>query len=346
MQFSKLGDTGIEVSRLCLGSMTWGEQNTEQEAHQQLDCAVEHGINFIDTAEIYPVPPRAETQGLTESYIGSWLDKRPNRDKLIVASKFCAAADWMPYIREGKNCADEKNINQALEASLQRLKTDYIDLYQIHWPERDTNFFGKLGYQHAPEQDGVAIEETLAALSKLVDAGKIRYVGISNESAWGIAEYLRLAREKSLPRIVSIQNPYNFLNRTFEIGMAEFAHREKVGLLAYSPLGFGVLSGKYLNDRLPENSRLSLFKQFSRYTNPEAVCATGDYVRLAEKHGLDPAQMALAYVTSRSFLCSNIIGATNMDQLESNIASIDIELDREVLKEIEAIHLRQPNPGP
>jgi len=346
MEFGKLGNTDIEVSRLCLGTMTWGEQNTEQQAHQQLDYAMEQGINFIDTAELYPVPPRAETQGLTETHIGNWLEKQPNREKVIIASKFCAAANWLPYLREGKNRADQKNINRALEESLKRLKTDYIDLYQIHWPERDTNFFGKLGYYHAPDNDGVAIEETLAALSELVDAGKIRYIGISNETAWGVAEYLRVACENHHPRIVSIQNPYNLLNRTFEIGIAEFAHREKVGLLAYSPLGFGVLSGKYLNNQKPANARLSLFTQFARYASPDAVRMTEAYVRLAEKHGLDPAQMALAYVNSRPFLTSNIIGATNMAQLETDIASIDITLDGDVLKEIEAIHISQPNPCP
>jgi len=346
MKYSKLGWTDIEVSRICLGTMTWGEQNSEQEAHEQLDYALDQGINFIDTAELYPVAPKAETQGRTETYLGNWLARQADREKLIIASKFCAAADWLPYLRGGQNRADQKNITQALDDSLRRLKTDYIDLYQVHWPERDTNYFGKLGYYHAPEKDGVPIEETLETLVKLVKAGKIRYLGISNETAWGIAEYLRIARANGYPRIVSIQNPYNLLNRSFEIGMAEFAHREQVGLLAYSPLGFGVLSGKYLNDQKPEKSRLMLFDRFTRYTNEEGIRATEAYVQLAGKYGLDPAQMALAFVNSRPFVTSTIIGATQMQQLEANIASIDLELDKEILRAIETIHVTQPNPCP
>lgn len=346
MNYTKLGNTEIEVSRICLGTMTWGEQNTEAEAHEQLDYAVAAGINFIDTAELYPVAPKAETQALTEQYIGNWLAKRNDRDKLIIASKVCARADWLPYLRDGKAQLDKKNITAALDASLKRLQTDYIDLYQVHWPERDTNFFGKLGYYHAPEKDGVTIEETLTVLDELVQAGKIRTIGISNETAWGCAEYLRVAREHNRPRIVSIQNPYNLLNRSFEVGLAEFAHREAVGLLAYSPLGFGVLSGKYLHDAKPAGTRLVIFDRFTRYTNPQAIAATEAYVKLAQDHGLDPAQMALAYVNSRPFLTSNIIGATSMEQLRSNIDSSNIRLDKDVLREIEAIHAKFPNPAP
>lgn len=346
MNYTKLGNTEIEVSRICLGTMTWGEQNTEAEAHEQLDYAVAAGINFIDTAELYPVAPKAETQGLTEQYIGNWLAKRNDRDKLIIASKVCARADWLPYLRDGKAQLDKKHITAALDASLKRLQTDYIDLYQVHWPERDTNFFGKLGYYHAPEKDGVTIEETLTVLDELVQAGKIRTIGISNETAWGCAEYLRVAREHNRPRIVSIQNPYNLLNRSFEVGLAEFAHREAVGLLAYSPLGFGVLSGKYLHDAKPAGTRLVIFDRFTRYTNPQAIAATEAYVKLAQDHGLDPAQMALAYVNSRPFLTSNIIGATSMEQLRSNIDSSNIRLDKDVLREIEAIHAKFPNPAP
>ncbi|MEQ8427652.1 MAG: NADP(H)-dependent aldo-keto reductase [Gammaproteobacteria bacterium] len=346
MNYTKLGNTEIEVSRICLGTMTWGEQNTEAEAHEQLDYAVAAGINFIDTAELYPVAPKAETQGLTEQYIGNWLAKRNDRDKLIIASKVCARADWLPYLRDGKAQLDKKNITAALDASLKRLQTDYVDLYQVHWPERDTNFFGKLGYYHAPEKDGVTIEETLTVLDELVQEGKIRTIGISNETAWGCAEYLRVAREHNRPRIVSIQNPYNLLNRSFEVGLAEFAHREAVGLLAYSPLGFGVLSGKYLHDAKPAGTRLVIFDRFTRYTNPQAIAATEAYVKLAQDHGLDPAQMALAYVNSRPFLTSNIIGATSMEQLRSNIDSSNIRLDKDVLREIEAIHAKFPNPAP
>ena len=258
MEYNNLGQTDIKVSQICLGTMTWGEQNTEEEAHQQLNYAIESGINFIDVAEMYPVPPREETYGLTESYIGNWLSKRKDRDKIILASKVAAKAEWLPYIRGGQIKLDKKNIVQALEDSLRRLKTDYIDLYQMHWPDRDTNFFGKLAYYHAPEKDGIPIAETLAVLDELFKQGKIRAIGISNETPWGCAEYLRISREKELPRIVSIQNPYNLLNRTFEIGISEFSHREQVGLLAYSPLAFGALSGKYLNNQKPEGARLTL----------------------------------------------------------------------------------------
>ena len=346
MQYRQLGRTNIQVSQLCLGTMTWGEQNTESEAHEQLDYAIDAGINFIDTAELYPVPPKAETQGRTEEYLGTWLAKRHDRDKLIIASKVCAAADWIPYLRNGNVSLTKKNIKTALDDSLKRLQTDYIDLYQLHWPERDTNYFGKLGYYHASEKDGVTIEETLIALGELVKSGKIRHIGISNETAWGIAEYLRVAKQKKLPRIVSIQNPYNLLNRTFEIGAAEFAHREDVGLLAYSPLGFGVLSGKYLNNKKPAGARLTLFERFSRYTNDEGIKSTEAYIKLARNQGLDPIQMALAFVSSRPFLTSYIIGATSMDQLKTNIASIDIKLSKDLLRAIEDIHTGQPNPCP
>ena len=346
MEYNKLGQTDIEVSRICLGTMPWGEQNTEKEAHEQLDYAIESGINFIDVAEMYPVPPREETYGLTESYIGNWLSKRKDRDKIILASKVAAKAEWLPYIRGGQIKLDKKNIVQALEDSLRRLKTDYIDLYQMHWPDRDTNFFGKLAYYHAPEKDGIPIAETLAVLDELVKQGKIRAIGISNETPWGCAEYLRISREKELPRIVSIQNPYNLLNRTFEIGISEFSHREQVGLLAYSPLAFGALSGKYLNNQKPEGARLTLFERFNRYLNPQATNATEAYVNLAKKNDLDPSQMALSYVSSRPFLTSNIIGATSMEQLKMDIESINIELSDDVIKDIESIHEKIPNPAP
>ena len=346
MEYTKLGKTDIEVSRICLGTMTWGEQNTEAEAHEQLDYAVDAGINFIDTAEMYPVAPKEETQGLTETYIGTWLAKRQDRDKLIIASKVCAQQDWLPYLRNGEARLDKKNIHAALDASLKRLQTDYVDLYQMHWPERDTNFFGKLGYYHAPEKDGVPIAETLAVLDDLVKEGKIRTIGISNETAWGCSEYLRASNEQNSARIVSIQNPYNLLNRTFEIGLAEFAHREDVGLLAYSPLAFGVLSGKYLNDAKPEGTRLVLFDRFTRYTNPQANAATEAYIALANENDIDPSQMALAYVNSRPFLTSNIIGATTMEQLKADIDSIDVKLPKDLIRAIEEIHEKFPNPSP
>ena len=346
MKYAQLGHTDINVSRVCLGSMTWGKQNTEAEGHEQLDFAVTQGINFIDTAEMYPVPPDAESYGHTETIIGNWLGKRPDRDQLIIASKVCAWSERAAHIRDGDIRLDRKNISAAVDASLQRLQTDYIDLYQTHWPDRDTNCFGKLNYYHVPEKDRASIEETLEALESIVQAGKVRYIGISNETPWGMAEYLRLAREKSLSRIVSIQNPYNLLNRTFEIGLSEFAQRERISLLAYSPGAMGTLSGKYLNNQQPKGSRLTLFPDYQRYKNAQASAAIEQYVALAREVGLDPAQMALAYVNSKPFLTSYIIGATTMDQLKSNIASVDVELPKQVIKGIEKIHTRYPNPCP
>ena len=346
MLYRPLGRTDIKVSQLCLGTMTWGEQNSEAEGHAQLDYAVAAGINFIDTAELYPVPPRAETQGRTEAILGAWLKKRRDRERLIIATKICAAADWIPYIRNGSARLDRRNIESALNDSLRRLQTDYIDLYQIHWPERDTNFFGKLGYYHAPEKDGVPIEETLGVLGDMVQAGKVRHIGICNETPWGLAEYLRVSAQMGLPRIVSIQNPYSLLNRIFEIGAAEFAHRENVGLLAYSPLGFGVLTGKYLNRAHPDKARLTLFNRFQRYINDPGIRCTERYVALARNYGLEPATMALAFVHSRPFLTSTIIGATSMEQLQTNIASASITLSKDLLRAIEDIHTAQPNPCP
>ncbi|WP_346796535.1 NADP(H)-dependent aldo-keto reductase [Halomonas sp. Bachu 37] len=343
MQTRPLGKTGLEVSRLCLGTMTFGEQNSETDAHEQLDRAVAFGINFIDTAEMYPVPPKAETQGRTERYIGSWLKSRGSRDDVIIASK--VSGPGMAYLRGGSRLTRQQ-ILQAADDNLKRLQTDYIDLYQLHWPDRNTNFFGKLNYRHTEEEDSTALEESLGALKELVDAGKVRAIGLSNETPWGVMRCLHLADTMGLPRVASIQNPYNLLNRSFEIGLAEIAHREDVGLLAYSPLGFGVLSGKYLDGARPENARLTLFERFQRYNSPQAETATRAYVELARQHGLDPAQMALAFVNSRSFLTSNIIGATTMEQLENNLESEALKLDDDVLDAIEAIHTQMPNPCP
>lgn len=346
MKYHKLGQTGIDVSAICLGTMTWGKQNTEEEAHNQLEAAVAYGVNFIDTAELYPVPPEKETYTLTELYLGNWLKKSGKRDELIIATKIAGRSDSLNHIRHGQLCFDRKNIEQALNASLKRLQTDYIDLYQLHWPDRNTNYFGKLGYEHRSVENAIPIEETLLALSEQVNTGKIRYIGISNETPWGMMQFLHLAEKLELPRIVSIQNPYNLLNRSFEIGLAEIAHREHCGLLAYSPMGFGVLSGKYLGGQHPPNARITLFKRFSRYNNPEAIAATKAYANLAREHNLDPAQMALAFVNSRDFLTSTIIGATTMEQLESDLASIEIELTEEVIDGINDIHQRHPNPAP
>ena len=348
MQYRPLGHTDIKVSNICLGTMTFGEQNTEVEAHQQLDYALAHGINFIDAAELYPVPPRAETQGRTEQYIGTWLKARNNRDQFILASKVAGPGpkDWIGHIR-GSPKLNADHINRALETSLKRLQTDYVDLYQVHWPSRSTNYFGKLGYTYAKDNHHETIAETLTALSDLVKAGKVRHIGLSNETPWGTMSYLALAKELGLERIVSVQNPYSLLNRTYEIGMAEIAHRASVGLLAYSPLAFGVLSGKYLDGAQPEGARLTRWGQyFTRYTGATGQHATRLYVELARKHGLDPAQMALAYVNTRPFLTANIIGATTMEQLASNIASRELTLTEDVLKGIEAIHTQQPNPCP
>ncbi|APX91713.1 NADP(H)-dependent aldo-keto reductase [Halomonas sp. 1513] len=343
MQIRPLGDTGIDVSRLCLGTMTFGEQNSEAEAHEQLDRAVAFGINFIDTAEMYPVPPKADTQGRTEAYIGSWLKRRGARDDVIIATK--AAGPGLEHIRGGPRMS-HAHIHKAVDASLARLQTDYIDLYQLHWPDRSTNYFGRLGYEHDEDEDAIPLEETLAALKELVDAGKVRAIGLSNETPWGVMRCLRLAETIGVPRVASVQNPYNLLNRSFEVGLAEIAHREGVGLLAYSPLGFGVLSGKYLDGARPPKGRLTLFERFKRYTSEVAEDATRAYVHIAREHGLDPAQMALAYVNSRPFLTSNIIGATNMEQLEANLASESLRLDQEVIEAIEAVHRRLPNPCP
>jgi aryl-alcohol dehydrogenase-like predicted oxidoreductase len=326
--------------------MTFGEQNSESEAHAQLDRAVDAGINFIDTAEMYPVPPKAKTQGLTERHIGTWLTRHPQRDRLVIATKVSGPADWLPYLRDGNTHLDRVNIEAAVDESLQRLRTDYIDIYQLHWPDRQTNYFGELGYRAAESEQMTPILETLEVLNDLIKAGKIRHIGVSNETPWGLMRYLELANAHDLPRVVSIQNPYSLLNRTFEISLAEIAHRESCGLLAYSPLAFGALSGKYLNGQRPPNARLTLFDRFVRYSNAQAERATENYVALAKRAGISPAQMALAYVTSRPFVTSNIIGATTLTQLNENIASVDVRLTEEVLHEIETIHIEQPNPAP
>jgi aryl-alcohol dehydrogenase-like predicted oxidoreductase len=346
MQYRTLGQTSIQVSSLCLGTMTFGEQNTEREAHDQLDRAIAAGINFIDTAEMYPVPPKAETQGLTEQYIGNWLATRGHREQLVIATKVAGAADWLPYLRNGNLHLNQQNIEKAIDKSLQRLQTDYIDLYQLHWPDRQTNFFGRLGYQHSVSGEEIPILETLYALNDLIKTGKVRHIGVSNETPWGLMKFLQLAERHDLPRPVTIQNPYNLLNRTFEIGLAEISHREECGLLAYSPMGFGVLSGKYLDNARPTGARLTLYERFDRYTNTQAETATRDYVELAREHGLDPAQMALAWVSCQPFVTSTIIGATTLQQLGTNLNSIELELPPSLLESIEYIHQQQPNPCP
>ena len=346
MEYRKLGNTGIDVSVICLGTMTFGEQNSAVEGFEQLDYAVGQGVNFIDTAELYAIPPRAETYGKTEEIVGNWLKARGRRDQLVLASKICGPGEgWIDHIRAGKSRFDRNNIETALNASLKRLQTDYLDLYQLHWPERKTNFFGRLGYEYQ-EDSFTPVEETLQVLAEQVRAGKVRSIGLSNETPWGVMKFLEAAERLGLPRVVSVQNPYSLLNRSFEIGLAEIAHREDTGLLAYSPLGFGVLSGKYLMGKRPQGARLSLWPDYSRYSNDQAVRATQAYVDLAQGHSLKPAQMALAFVNSRSFTTATIIGATHMEQLHENIASIDLQLPQSVLEGIEAIHTRYPNPSP
>ncbi|MFZ5757844.1 MAG: NADP(H)-dependent aldo-keto reductase [Pseudomonadota bacterium] len=347
MELRPLGNTGIQVSALCLGTMTWGEQNTQDEGFAQMDLAVERGINFFDTAEMYAVPPTAKTYGTTETIIGNWFRARPGmRDRIVLASKVCGQGDWLPHIRDGKPRLNRQHITQAIEGSLKRLQTDRLDLYQLHWPDRNTNYFGKLGYRHDGNETSTPIAETLDVLADIVKSGKVRHIGLSNETPWGTMRFLFDAETRGTPRVVSIQNPYNLLNRSFEVGLAEVVHREQVGLLAYSPLAFGVLSGKYLGGARPEGARITLFKRFSRYTNPQAEIATAKYIELAQQHGLDPVQMALQYVTTRPFVTSNIIGATSIAQLKTNIDSAHVKLNDEVLKGIEDIHTAQPNPSP
>jgi len=345
MKQNRLGQTDINISQIALGTMTWGEQNSREEAFAQMDCARDHGINFFDTAELYAIPPKAESYGATETIIGEWFKNTGRRSEVILASKVCGPTAWCPHIRDGKARLDQSNIITACDESLQRLQTDYIDIYQTHWPERSTNYFGKLNYKHE-EESFTAIAETLEALSGLVEAGKVRHIGISNETPWGAMQYLRCAELMGLSRIVSIQNPYNLLNRSFEIGLAEISCREKVGLLAYSPLAFGVLSGKYLNDESPKEGRLSMFGHYTRYSNLYGKLATAAYVEVARKHGLNPAQMALAFIRQQPFVSSTIIGATTMAQLIDNIASHEVILSDECCADIETVFQQYPNPCP
>lgn len=347
MIYNTLGNSDLEVSRICLGTMTWGEQNTQREAFEQMDYALSQGVNFWDTAELYAVPPRAETYGQTETIVGNWLAKTGKRSEIVLASKIVGPGEFVSHIRGGKGRFNREQIHQALENSLKRLQTDYLDLYQLHWPERSTNYFGKLGFEPAEsESDLTDFEETLEVLTELVKAGKIRHIGLSNETAWGTMKFLQIAEAKGLEKIVTVQNPYSLLNRSYEVGMAEISHREGVGLLAYSPLGFGVLSGKYLQGKTPENARITLFPHYDRYSNANAVKATELYAALARGNGLSPAQLALAFVNSRPFLSANIIGATTMDQLKENIDSIHVTLDDQVLHQIERIHAQYTIPSP
>lgn len=345
MKYTTLPKTTIKISKLCLGSMTWGNQNSEAEGHEQLDYAFNNGINFIDTAELYPVPATPETQGRTSKIIGTWLKKTGNRDHVILASKIAGPGDYTAHIRTTGFSPDA--IKEAVNSELKRLQTDYIDLYQLHWPERQANFFSVRDYKHNsndPWKDN--FKQILETLDNIVKEGKIRHVGISNEKAWGTMRYIEESNKNDLPRIKTIQNPYSLLCRTFEGDMAEVSIRENVGLLAYSPLGFGVLSGKYIKGTAADNARLKLFPRFARYSSDQSTEATKQYLKIAEKHNMSLAQMALAFVNQQPFLTANIIGATNLEQLKENMSSIDIELSKEQLAEINAVHDTIPNPAP
>ncbi|MEO5862342.1 MAG: aldo/keto reductase [Burkholderiales bacterium] len=343
MKMNRLGNSDLVVSRICLGTMTWGQQNNEKDAHEQLAYATANGINFIDTAEMYAVPPTAESYGKTEAYIGSWL-KKQQRDKLIVASKIAGPRADLTYMRGGSK-VNKQQVEAALHDSLKRLQTNYLDLYQIHWPDRNTPIFGAYQYDPKRERETTPIREQLEALAVQVKSGKIRYVGLSNETPWGLCQFTRMAEQHNLPRVVSIQNAYSLLNRTFEYGLAEACHRENVGLLAYSPLAFGHLTGKYLT---PEGrGRCNIYAGFGqRYEKVNGKPASQAYVDLAQKYGMSGAALALAFVNQRWFTTSNIVGATTIDQLKENIQSEYVTLSDECLKEIEGIHLRYTNPAP
>lgn len=345
MKLRRLGESDLQVSELGLGTMTFGQQNDEASAHAQLDYAFDQGINFVDSAEMYPVPPRAETSGDTERIIGNWLARKP-RDRVILATKVAGPARSLSWIRNGPAALDRANIRAAIEGSLQRLRTDYIDLYQLHWPERNQPMFGQYSFDPARERPGTPIEDQLAALAELVKEGKVRYIGLSNEHPWGVCRFIRLAEQYALPRVVSVQNGYNLLNRVFEYGLAEVCYREHVGLLAYSPLAFGHLSGKYL-DRPAASGRVKLFPGFGqRYEKENVGAASRAYADLARRNGLSPARLALAFVSSRAFVASTLIGATDLEQLRENISACELTLAPAVFEEIEHIHLRFTNPAP
>ena len=346
MNYKKLGSTDVDVSTICLGTMTWGEQNSKADGFEQMDYAIDNGVNFWDTAEIYAIPMREETYGETENIIGEWFKKTKKRDKVILATKVSGPTS-KEYIRGGGCSYDKKSMSEALEKSLKRMQTDYIDLYQLHWPERNTNFFGKQGYEHDfNEKNWIAFEEILENLKKFVDAGKIRYVGLSNETAWGLAKCLELSKLKNLPKMMAVQNPYNLLNRTYEVGLAEISVREQSGLLAYSPLAFGYLTGKYRNNNMPKGSRIDLFKDFTRYNNENSIKAIEEYYKISQKFNLDFAQMSIKFCEIQPFVTSVIIGATTMQQLKTNVESVNVKLNNEIINEINEVQKIYPNPCP
>ena len=344
MNYKKLGNTDINVSTICLGTMTWGEQNTQIEAFEQMNYSLENGVNFWDTAELYAVPPKAETYGHTETIIGNWFEETKKRKDVILASK--VGGPSRKYMRNGENSFTGKNLEDALHGSLKRLKTDYIDLYQLHWPERNVNNFGKLGYEHK-ENDWNKFEDVLENLKKFIEQGKIRYVGLSNETPWGVMNYLQLAKDKALPRMMAIQNPYSLLNRSYEVGLAEVSIRENIGCLAYSPLASGYLSGKYRNKQFPKGSRMERdFDFWTRYRKPNMENAVEDYYKISQKYDLDMSQMSIKFCEVQDFMTSVIIGATTMEQLKTNVESVKVNLDSEVIKEINNVQKKYPNPCP
>ena len=345
MEYTTLPNSDIKVSKICLGTMTWGNQNTEADGFAQMDYAVEKGVNFFDTAELYPVPATKETQGRTSKIIGNWFKQRQNRGKVVLASKIAGPGDYTAHIRTTGFKGD--SIKQAIDLELKRLQTDYIDLYQLHWPERHTNTFGVRDFKPSPKDPWIDnFNEVLHELNALVKAGKIRAYGLSNEKSWGSMRYLEEVRKDKLPKISTIQNAYSLLNRVFEGDLAEISLRENMGLLAYSPLAFGVLSGKYIKGTAAKNARLNLFPRFARYSSEQATEATKAYLNLAKESGLSLTSMALAFVNGRPFVTSNIIGATTVEQLKENIDSINIKLNEDMLREINAIHSKIPNPSP
>ena len=346
MNYKKLGNTDLNVSTICLGTMTWGEQNSEKEGFEQMDFALSRGVNFWDTAEIYSIPMREETYGETERIIGNWFQKTKKRNDVVLATKVCGNTS-NKYIRGGGNSFGKKKIAEALDDSLRRLKTDYIDLYQLHWPERSTNFFGDYGYEHDEnDKDWTPFEEILESLKNFVEQGKIRYVGLSNETAWGLSKFLELSKMKGLPKMMSVQNPYNLLNRTYEVGLAEISIREQSGLLAYSPLAFGYLTGKYRNNKLPAKSRMQLFKNFNRYKNENGQKAIDEYYKISKKYNLDFTQMSLKFCEIQHFTTSVIIGATTMEQLKTNIESVSVNFNSDIINDINKIQQKYPNPCP
>ena len=345
MNYNKLGNTDLKVSTICLGTMTWGEQNTEKEGFEQMDFALDHGVNFWDTAELYSIPPKEETFGHTEIIIGNWLKKNHKRDKIILATK--VAGPMRSYLRGGGNNYGIEKMTQAVNDSLKRLQTDYIDLYQLHWPERNTNTFGRLGYEHNDTGNWNKFEDVLGNLKKFVDSGKIRHVGLSNETPWGVSKFLELSREKNLPRMEAIQNPYSLLNRSYEVGLAEISVRENIGLLAYSPLASGYLTGKYRNNQFPKNSRMDRdFDFWTRYRKPNTSLAVEKYYEISKKYNVNFAKMSIKFCEIQPFVTSVIIGATTMQQLKTNIESVNVNLSNEILKSINDVQKLYPNPCP